>query len=56
MAGDPDSSPQPEGGAVSVRETRRFSLGDLAFLTTSQVLLLIWAVFVIFPFIWMITT
>ena len=56
MAGDPDSPPQPEGGAVSVRETRRFSLGDLAFLTTSQVLLLIWAVFVIFPFIWMITT
>ncbi len=56
MAGDPDSPPQPEGGPASIRETRRFSLGDLAFLTTSQVLLLIWAVFVIFPFIWMITT
>lgn len=51
---DPDELGQPGGGTQDGGKGR--GIGDFFFLTTSQVLLLIWSVIVVFPFLWMIMT
>jgi N-acetylglucosamine transport system permease protein len=53
LAGDvPD---EPTGAHVE-RGVRTWGIGDVAFQVSSQALLVIWAVIVILPFLWMIMT
>lgn len=57
----PASEPKPvDMETVSTKpaviEKRSFSIGDFSFQLSSQILLIFWAILVIFPFVWMVST